>query len=143
MIVNFAPEITAPLESFAKPAMLPVGEAETVGANINTNTEKRVHKTEDMLDRFIAASVGIFRTCTCLIEPRMLRKSFRLLKQGELRLNQDISGKEPVCKIGSNPHAKVERASDQVIRSANPFVLLERLCITALNLVMNLRKSNF
>jgi hypothetical protein len=40
---------------------------------------------------------------------------------------------EPVCKIGSNPHAKVERASNQVIPSANPFVLLERLCITALN----------
>jgi hypothetical protein len=38
--------------------MLPVGEAETLGAKINTNAERRVHKT---LDRFIAAaSVGIF-----------------------------------------------------------------------------------
>jgi hypothetical protein len=48
--------------------MLPVGEAETVGAKINTNTEKRVHKTEDTLGRFIAASVGSFG-----IEPRISR----------------------------------------------------------------------
>jgi hypothetical protein len=41
------------------PAMLPVGEAETVGAKINTNAERRVHKIEASLDRFIAASVGI------------------------------------------------------------------------------------
>jgi hypothetical protein len=51
-----------------KPAMLPVGEAETVGANISTNAERRVHKIED-LDRFIAASVGIAE-CPFAIEPR-------------------------------------------------------------------------
>jgi hypothetical protein len=60
MSVNFAPEITAPLESFTNPAMLPVGEAETVGANIKANTERRVHKTEDTLGCFIASSVAIF-----------------------------------------------------------------------------------
>jgi hypothetical protein len=39
--------------------MLPVGDAETVGANISTNAEKRVHKIEDALDGFITASVEI------------------------------------------------------------------------------------
>jgi len=51
--INFAPEITAPLGSFTDPAMLPVGEAESVGANVNRNAESRVHKIEDILGRFI------------------------------------------------------------------------------------------
>jgi len=38
--------------------MLPVGEAETVGAKINTHAERRVHKIRDILD-FMPASVEI------------------------------------------------------------------------------------
>jgi hypothetical protein len=45
--------------------MLPVGEAEAVGANINTNAERRVHKIEDTLDRFITASVRRFGNASC------------------------------------------------------------------------------
>jgi len=40
--------------------MLPVGEAETVGANINTIAERRDHIIEATLGRFIAASVELF-----------------------------------------------------------------------------------
>jgi hypothetical protein len=65
MSVSFAPEITAPLWSFTEPAMLPVGEAETVGANINMNAERRVHRIEDTLDGFIAASVRRFGNASC------------------------------------------------------------------------------
>jgi hypothetical protein len=59
--VNFAAEIAAPLGSFTEPAMLPVGEAEITGAKIRANAERRVHKLEDALDSFIAASVKAFR----------------------------------------------------------------------------------
>jgi hypothetical protein len=52
--VNFPPEIIEPLWSFTKPVMLPVGEAETTGANINTNIARKVHNTEDTLDNFMA-----------------------------------------------------------------------------------------
>jgi hypothetical protein len=34
--------------------MLPVGEAETVGASINANVERRVNKSEETLDNFMA-----------------------------------------------------------------------------------------
>jgi hypothetical protein len=88
--------------------MLPVGEAETVGANINTNTERRVHKTEDTLGRFIAASVAVVGMRIYLIEPRMLQ-ALRLLKQAELGLNRDIIRKrtcftsleQPSCQSGT------------------------------------------
>jgi hypothetical protein len=54
--VSFAPGIIAPLWSFTKPAMLPVGEAKTLGANIKTNVDRKVN-IESNLDRFITASV--------------------------------------------------------------------------------------
>jgi hypothetical protein len=52
--VNFPPEIIEPLGSFTKPVMLPVDEAETVGANINTNVKTRVNKSEETLGNFMA-----------------------------------------------------------------------------------------
>jgi hypothetical protein len=60
--VNFPPEITEPLWSFTKPVMLPVGDAETVGENINTNVVRRVNKTEDTLDCFMAGLRQYFWT---------------------------------------------------------------------------------
>src|SRR5215469_14304835 len=52
--VSLADEITAPLESFTEPAMLPVGDAQTVGANVKTNAQKRANTTENVLDGFMA-----------------------------------------------------------------------------------------
>ena len=69
MSVNFAPDITAPLASFTDPAMLPVGEADTVGAIINKIAETNDHIIEDTLGRFIPASVEIFRMRLCLSNP--------------------------------------------------------------------------
>jgi hypothetical protein len=43
-----------------KPLMLPVGEAETVGANINTKVAKSVNKIEDILDSFMAGLCQTF-----------------------------------------------------------------------------------
>jgi len=43
--------------------MLPVGEAETVGANTNTNIEKRVNESEETLDNFMAGLRQIYLEC--------------------------------------------------------------------------------
>jgi hypothetical protein len=78
--------------------MLPVGEAETVGANINTNTDRRVHKIEDV-DRFIAASVGIAE-CPFFNRDSGIPSPLRLLSQTGLNLNQKYH-----LKITGNPFA--------------------------------------
>src|SRR5207253_7388661 len=52
--VSLADEITAPLGSFTEPAMLPVGDAQTVGANINPNAQNRANTTKKGLDSFIS-----------------------------------------------------------------------------------------
>jgi hypothetical protein len=78
--------------------MLPVGEAEAVGANINTNTERRVHKIEDTLDRFIAASVGTFGNAQLqpLREPRVFRDCRPVQLAGlPLNLEKPHQKKEP------------------------------------------------
>jgi hypothetical protein len=73
MSVNFAPDITAPLVSFTDPAMLPVGEADTVGAIINRIAERKDHIIEDTLGRFIPASVENLPNAPLLVQPRILR----------------------------------------------------------------------
>jgi len=63
--VNFPPEIIEPLGSFTKPVMLPVGEAETVGANINTNVARRVNKNDETLGNFMAGLRQVFGMPLC------------------------------------------------------------------------------
>ena len=61
--VSLADEIKAPVGSFTEPTMLPVGDAQIVGANINTNAQNRVNATENVLDALMAGlrrkSLGI------------------------------------------------------------------------------------
>src|SRR2546430_7711529 len=57
--VNFAPETSAPVWSFTEPAMLPVGEAETAGANTKASPESIIPKMLDILVFFFQAEGGI------------------------------------------------------------------------------------
>src|SRR4029077_18553154 len=89
--------------------MLPVGEAETVGANISTNAERRVHNIEDV-DRFIAASVGIWG-CPFAIEPRAFtarRTSEPSRTKPESEVSPEGHG-QPIYNVPSNPYAKVKQ----------------------------------
>src|SRR5260370_16447576 len=105
--------------------MLPVGEAETVGAKISRNAERRVHKIEASLDRFTAALRRNSRNAH--LQPSLGHsRPRRFLSQTGLSLNQKVitpkSGKRTCLQVVEQPLCQSQTAVPTLTPAASPRV---------------------